>query len=143
MQWPELDRCWPSTSPPKVSNLQTVWQLSPLRALFRPPVSPIRGFPVLLCSGARELNPFATHIIIFVSQAGLEPGLTREVRSHSLNVSFGGASSLAQHLAGNRIRLPKVPITITVLRNIYVCRPLRYHFVRGFTVTFIQYCSAD
>jgi hypothetical protein len=34
----------------------------------------------LLCSGVRELNPFATHVSIFVSQAGLEPGLTREVR---------------------------------------------------------------
>jgi hypothetical protein len=44
--------------------LQTVWQLSPLRALFRPPVSPNRGFPSILCSGVRELNPFATHIII-------------------------------------------------------------------------------
>jgi hypothetical protein len=45
MQWPELARCWPSASPPQVSNLQTVGQLSLLRELFKPPVSPIRRFP--------------------------------------------------------------------------------------------------
>jgi hypothetical protein len=41
------------------------------------------GFLSFLCSGVRESNPFATHtLLLFVSQAGLEPGLTREVRSH-------------------------------------------------------------
>jgi hypothetical protein len=44
------------------------------------------GFPdqrvsLLLCGGVRELNPFAARVLFFVPQAGLEPGLTREVRS--------------------------------------------------------------
>jgi hypothetical protein len=36
----------------------------PAEGSVGPPVSAIRGFPVLLSSGVRELNPFATHIII-------------------------------------------------------------------------------
>jgi hypothetical protein len=51
-----------------------------LKALFRPPVSAIGGFASFLSSGVRELNPFATHtLLLSVSQAGLEPGLTREL----------------------------------------------------------------